>query len=181
MTSPASFMFFCLLNLALKTLEYEGAEIEEEPSDQLATWQKEFVHNEENSSTTASRKWHAHDGAVVIINTARCIVHETLYLLRPHSADNGGSFSNDLIAHTPLHLSDVMPSASFSGPRRGNEKTLRKKKRHAKYGSSSDGSFIGKSALNFSVSDTVLFVRATSSVYLHALSLRQVTVFWLRR
>jgi hypothetical protein len=169
---PCIFDVYCLLNLALKTFEYEGAEIEDESSDQLATWQKEFVQVEENGSTTSSRKWHAHDGAVIIINTTRCIVHETLYLLRSNSSEEGGFFSSDSLTHTPLHLSDVMPSASFSGSKRSNEKLLRKKRRHVKYGSSSDASFVGKSSLNFSINDTILFIRATSSVYLHALSLR---------
>jgi hypothetical protein len=62
---PCIFDVFCLLNLALKTFEYDGAEMEEESIDQLSSWQNDFVQVEENSSTAASRKWHAHDGSVV--------------------------------------------------------------------------------------------------------------------
>jgi hypothetical protein len=167
---PCIFDVFCLLNLALKTFEYDGAEMEEESIDQLSSWQNDFVQVEENSSTAASRKWHAHDGSVVIINTTRCIVHEILYLLRSNSSEDGGFFSSYSL--TPLHLSDVLPSVSFSGSKRNNEKLQRKKRRHVKYGSSSDASFVVKTSLNFSVNDAVLFVRAASSVYLHALSLR---------
>jgi len=95
-----------------------------------------------------------------------------LHLLRPNSSDENGGYSSDPLTQTQLHLSDVMPSASLSSSRRSNEKSLRKKRRHVKYGSSSDGSIVGRTPLNFSVHDTILFVRAASSVYLNSLSLR---------
>ena len=171
---------YCLLNLALTTLEYEGHErnnegCDEETLDQNETWKEEFLEREEqvNSSgdvppstnfrkktfqeekvkdkkinTTASRRWHAHDCALVICQTSRYVVDE---VLRTMSTKN-----MPYLFSSQLHLKgsreqnrDHTPNSVAHG--------------HEEYG------FV----LNFSVNDTVVFVRAVTSLYLHILSLQQ--------
>lgn len=172
---------FCLLNMALLTTEYEGSESNTEGNGdenhyQYAMWKQEYLEREEHRNspdsngtypqqkkgtseekskprinTSSSRRWNAHDSAIVIINTSRYIVNEVLHML---STDNmPHSLSTQLKGLRIEHLSDSVLSPSKE-PMIGAESPV----------------------LNFSVSDIVIFVRATTSLYLHCLSLRQSDV-----
>ena len=202
---------FCLLNLVLKTFEYEGSEVnmendnEDSIDDQCATWRREFLFAIEEDgyasvaarprpfpgfrttkkedkkgtapryTTSSSRKWHAHDGAIVAINTSRLIVREALFLLRP-SADGETA---------PMSLSPSISLTKQLGDRFVSTTTLKGNSFNSDQSDSNkdapEGTKIGKKskegkALNFTVADTVIFARATTSVYLHSLSLRQSDV-----
>jgi len=166
------FEMFCLLNLCLSTLEYEGSDEQIDGElmlgdGPLAIWQKEYLvakeeetmdmmrrrrlleafrkpsgENDEDTTngyaTSSSRKWHAHDGALVAIKTAMQIVRELRLVLEPSAA-----------------------ARSFFNP-------ARQRRRY-----STGSQIVDTSSLAFSYSDTVIFVRAAASVYLHSLALRQ--------
>jgi len=206
---PTILDVFGLLNLALKTFEYEGAENLDEVNegDDSSARDQDFISSEEKDpledvlgrrsrvaamynrglpkasnegdkarapkfSTAASRKWHSHDAAVVVINTTRSIVHETLFMLRPASKHDSATYSSDTLnraATNPqaqIHLKDIMSSAASVGSSKRNSEKSRKRRRQKSTEDTNED-------LKFSVGDTILFVRATTSVYLHALSLRQ--------
>jgi len=180
---PDIFDMFCLLNLALVTFEYEGndEDIENDANrnddGSLSLWKLEFLlarehetmdvarrkkllaysakmkadksRDEPKYTTSTSRKWFSHDTNIVIVTTVQNIVRELRFVLEPSEE---GRFI-------------------FNPARR----KVRRSKRHQKKPSSasSDGtaSEAGKE-IRFSYDDTVVFVRATSSIYLQALALR---------
>jgi hypothetical protein len=157
---------FSLLNLSLRTIEYEGNDSSVEgdgESEDIELWRKDFLlcateegieqrscHQAESEGKTlkseftssASRKWQAHDGAMVIINTGHQIVREMFAILNRSSS--GKSLLNP----------EVTRSQSFQRRDRSDS--------------------IGNEAnLNISREDTIIFVRAAASLYLHALALRE--------
>ena len=176
---------FSLFNLALASFEYEGCEDQvetengAEDSDQISIWRKEFLPAVEQDlhqrqrypringrerleeevskdakrfTSSTSRKWHSHDGAVVVINTCRYIVREMVFMksMTVHNVSAGQSATEN----TNLRDSFVDTNLHFDG-------FLDLYKDRA------------TDELCFSDADTVVFVRAVSSVYLHCLVLRQ--------
>jgi hypothetical protein len=157
---------FSLLNLSLRTIEYEGNDRSVEgdgESEDIELWRKDYLlcateegieqkncHQSKNDEKTlksdytssASRKWQAHDGSMVIINTGHQIVREMFAILSRSS--RGKSLLNPEVTRNQ------------SSQRRG--------------GSDSYGN---ESNLNVSRADTIIFVRAAASLYLHALALRE--------
>jgi hypothetical protein len=151
---PSILTMFSVLNLALRTLEYEGSDenIEGESSgesrENMEVWRKEFLlstipgkrtekdrtTDDTDYSTTVSRQWHSHDGSMVVVNTGHHIVLEM---------------------HGVLTKSNNKRTAYPVGRSRWN----------VPFGVD------GNSA--FSVSDTMLFVRGVTSLYLQALALRE--------
>mmetsp|Transcript_5966 Transcript_5966/g.9423 ORF Transcript_5966/g.9423 Transcript_5966/m.9423 type:complete len:3872 (+) Transcript_5966:128-11743(+) len=124
-----------------------------EPSDDVSVLRvpmsrrlknKKNQKQEPTYSSTNLRKWHSHDGSLVVINSCRYIVRELLSMLEPgKQVDNSAATINSSFkaANSPLAV--------------GSEKEENK-----------------KSELNFSDADKILFIRAATSVYLHSLSLR---------
>jgi len=198
--SPPSILdVFSLLNLTLKTLEYEGSEAvlaDDETfdniGDQVITWRKEFLLSREQENyaklparprpfpglqstkrqerdsekttqytTTSSRKWFSHDSAIVIVNTCRYIVREVLGMLK--SYHGGGTSAEE--THRSGREEDDISDTGYEFKRQGSTTSTSSTKKD-------DGS----DPLNFSPADTVIFVRGTSSVYLHVLCLRESDV-----
>ncbi len=178
-----------LLNLSLKTFEYEGSEanLEEEYggtiNERSIQWQKEFILAIEGDlnpvkaqgltaqhikgpditkyTSTSSRKWFSHDGAIVIINASRNIVREYLCMLRP--TEDYGSLSGP-IANEPR------PSVISSKVLK-NGKTSNTNRHHSER----------KEAFqHFTFTEKVIFARAISSVYLNCLSLRQSDIVFIK-
>ena len=148
----------------------------QEDDDQVAVWAKEYLpsikekahdpslrrsnmarryqeekkvvddDNEPTYTSTKSRKWHSHDGSLVIINSCRYIVREMLAMTKPEKQ------------HPPTTAVQLNRQTSFT-----EENTP------FAFGPENSSS----SRLQFSDADTVVFVRGASSVYLHSLSLRQ--------
>ena len=183
---------FSLLNLAIKTFEYEKEDTIEETEKN--SFCKEFVLTEEleqvnviNShavlnynningnqgssekeskpklNTKNSRKWHAHDGTIVIINTSRYIVNEALYLLKLDANGNEKERENE--------------KPSFEQSSSGMPNNNRRKHRHIR--TNSERNFEDKynvdseKPLCFSTEDKIIFSRAALSLYLNTLSLNQ--------
>ena len=165
---PDALDMFSLLNLALRTLEFEGSEehIELESAgetrDNLEVWRREYLLSPSNLgprpevwsfggvdkdqilqheayTSTVSRRWQAHDGSIVIVNTCHQIVTEMYTLLR--SSPDGRSFLN--------------PAVNSSS---------RRSKMEAKDATES---------CRLTYDEVVLFVRAATSLYLHPLALKE--------
>lgn len=157
---------FSLLNLSLRTLEYEGSDenIEGESSgenrENIEVWRKEYLlsktqesqegrrnadeernGDDADCSSSTSRKWQAHDGSMVIINIGHQIVREMYSMLSKSSS--GKSLLN------PAIRSNGKPSSQEGQKQSGSS-----------------------SSLSLSLADTIVFVRAATSLYLHALALR---------
>lgn len=166
-----------LLNLTLSTYEYGGiedavdGEDRQDDDDQVAVWAKEYVPSIKQKSddpslwrgpmgrryqqekkadddeltytSTSSRRWQSHDGSLVVINSCRYIVREMLTIIKPERPD-------------PFALSSRWTSvADESAPPMMVSDTC------------------SPSPVQFSNADTVVFVRAAASVYLHSLTLRE--------
>jgi hypothetical protein len=188
---PDVYDMFGLLNLALTTIEYDGCESNLD-GDENPVWRKEFLlsvdrgrgniitamdprmftlcsengcvdDQTEGGTTCNSRRWHAHDCAMVIIHSCRQIVRETLGMLRPsmnsESDFNGsdpssldyqqGSRSYDeLLLLSKSNSLDNSDSAQVLRSIEGGKHNARKARRYK------------METLSFSVSDTVIFVRA---------------------
>jgi hypothetical protein len=162
---PDVLEMFGLLNVSIRSLEYEGSDhIEADSSgdnrDSIEVWRKEYLlcnspdgqdvrrnqDDERNGidgdcTSSISRKWQAHDGSTVIVNTAHQIVME-LYSTLSKSA-NGKSLLNPALRS----------SAKSDRVGRSKQTDLR-------------------DSLSFTQADIILFVRAATSLYLHALALR---------
>ena len=179
-SEPDVYDMFSLLNLALSTLEYEGNDDFAEADNigdyegMRAVWRKEFllaqeyetadvtrrrrllaaydrssVHQPEEPNfehtSSSSRKWHAHDGSLVVLNAAQQIVRELRFVLEP--SEEGQSFLNPARRKARLSLKQQHRASQST------DKT--------------------QNTIRFSYGDTLVFVRAATSVYLHALTLRQ--------
>lgn len=162
---------FSLLNLSLRTLEYEGSEENLEadsPGDSLETvelWRREYLlcrslsnprakrlgrveedSREENPgySGSISRKWQAHDGSVVIVNAGHQIVLE-MYSILSASAE-GKALLNPAVRRT----TGPNPQENVTGSREASAVDYKLKR-----------------------ADIVVFVRAATSLYIHTLALRE--------
>ena len=175
---------FGLLNLSLVTIEYEGsdnqaaeniggdAEYNEKP-----IWRREYLlscpskiennprcrvfnHSQTSNSvgdlditeqpnSSESRRWHAHDCSMIIINICRQIVREILGMLKPS-----------------MPVATDVKETGFPTPM-SNMRHEEEKAANVQHRSES---------LTFAASDTIIFVRAAGSVYLHALSVKQSDV-----
>lgn len=166
-----------LLNISLKTFEYEGSEsnIEEEvggTSDERSNqWRREFILAVEGDNSgatqkkdsfekmftsTSSRKWFSHDGAIVIINACRNIVREYLCILQPK--EDYGSISGPIAHHSH---SSAASNDGFTSCKKSSKNE-------------------NKEDHQFSYSEKVTFARAISSVYLNCLSLRQSDIVFIK-
>jgi hypothetical protein len=177
---------FSLLNICLATVEYEGsdeyAEIDGIDSDgPLGFWPKEFLmarehdtidsarrkrmlfmvstlslakdtSREEVYATTSSRKWLSHDASMVLIRTAQQIVRELRFVLEPVKGSQ--SLFNPARRKAKVNESHHFKS-TFTSPSQ-NASTI----------SVVDG-------LKFTYTDTIIFVRGATSVYLNSLVLQQ--------
>lgn len=198
---PDIFDMFGLLNLSLSSFEYEQLNPREEDvdgaplgCDENKTWRREFllsIHaktSERPSSrshlpggvrqgkqedvnkinTSDSRRWHAHDCSSVIINTCRQIVREVLGMLKPDSgsaeAPQGSQSMSDLFL-APVSSIEEEENVEDS---RVREQSTEPGRRFRK---------VKPETLTFSVTDTIVFVRAACSVYLHALTIRSSDIF----
>ena len=135
----------------------------------------------EQLTTNKSRRWHAHDCSMVIINTCRQIVREILQMLKPNLTSENDAKEWDL-SHAGLSesrsLSEIFlqPTSSSiddsdfgksSEVKHGEGKAARVRKRSHE---------CQLETLTFAVTDSIIFVRAAASVYLHALSMKQSDV-----
>ena len=134
----------------------------------------------EQDTTHNSRRWHAHDCSMIIIHTCRQIVRETLSMLKPMNDETDlnesdptsldfqqGSLSYDellLLSKSKSSSLDNVDSTHLLNSLAGDKRTTRKSRR------------IEKETLTFEFCDNVVFVRAATSVYLHALTMRQSDV-----
>ena len=135
--------------------------------------------NTERVTTSMSRKWHAHDCAMVIINICRQIVREILHMLKPQlsSSKDAKDRNQSLVGVTGSRsLSDIFlqPTTNkdeefgnISGDQHEEGKAARVRKRLRQR---------RMETLEFSVTDSIIVVRAAASVYLHALSMKQSDV-----
>lgn len=173
-----------LLNLCLKTFEYEGSDsnFEEEfgvtSNERLIQWQQEFLlaiednkkrqydrhksvdtkqYDSKKFTSTNSRKWFSHDGAIVMINACRNVVGEYLSMLRP------------------LHVSYT----SMSGPVTNESSGIKNKVVSADHNKQIYSGRIDDIE-EFTYTEKVTFVRAISSVYLNCLSLRQSDIVYIK-
>ena len=146
---------------------------------QASSGVEETITNEQ-PTTSDARRWHAHDCSMVIINVCRSIVREVLLMLKPDLGTADDANSNEgysVISQGSRSLSDIFinptssslddSDASFPVARHEEGKAARRQKRLRKR---------KRETLTFAVSDTIIFVRAATSVYLHALSMKQSDV-----
>ena len=156
-----------LLNLALRTIEYEGSDdnLDSESSgdsrNNLDLWRKEFLlsrppidarqnrgqesSSDDEGSTSTSRKWQAHDGSMVIVSSAHQIVRLVYTML--NKSQSGKAFLNPAVR-------GYRRADHHDGPR-------------------SRVAAESAEISSLSRADIVLFIRAITSLYLHALSLRE--------
>ena len=175
-----------LLNLSLKTFEYEGSEanLEEEVGGALnnrsSQWKREYISAVEEEyrdieisgsrmiprvgadlkpkySSTSSRKWFSHDGAIVIINASRNIVREYLCMLRP--LDDYASLSGPI-----GHFSNFTSNEAMRNRKGVSKRNMGRNKKN----------------YQFSYEEKVTFSRAIASVYLNCLSLRQSDIVFIK-
>lgn len=181
---PDILELFSLLNLILRTLEYEGSEENVEadsPGDSRETvelWRREYLlaqpvgnpsdnrrkplgrgeipetESEEESagySASVSRKWQSHDGSIVVINCCHSVVMEMHSMLS--ATAEGRSLLNPAVRR----------NLSESGQDNGGETRA-----------------TPNLAFKVSHPDIVVFVRAATSIYLHALALRESDIVIIR-
>jgi len=170
---------FSLLNLALKTMEYEGSEdnLDQDSAtdsrESIEVWRRDYLlslRKDQTSdrrdrrrtgtppgnivyTTSISRRWQSHDGSLVAVNTAHHIVLEMYSSL--NTTAEGRSFLNPSVRS---NRSSILQSA---GDTRLNETTP-------------------VAVSGISRNDIVLFVRAATSVYLQSLALRQSDIVIVR-
>lgn len=146
----------------------------------------EVESTEQQPNSSDSRKWHAHDCSMVIINICRQIVREILVMLKPNLAasssedpaeegDWGSSYagvtgsrsmSDIFLQPTTSSLDDTDTGVNLEDQyEEGKAARMRRRLRKQKLES-----------LSFAVTDTIIFVRAVTSVYLHTLSMKQSDV-----
>lgn len=171
-SEPTIYDMFSVLNLCLRTTEYEGKDDSTEVDnnsqgkDHLSSWQKEFLpsrssattnvdHDENDSSspimdrtTSISRRWQAHDSAMVIIKAGHQIVREL----------------HNMLMKSPNNKSLLNPAV------RSNQRSGMDAPSHHRSGGAIH------QAMSFSRKDVVSFIRAITSLYLHALALRSSDV-----
>jgi len=167
--------FFGLLNLSLKTMEYEGSEENLDPDnaagsqESIDLWRREYLlsrrpdyapkrreHKKASQTpdldrytSSISRMWQSHDASVVAVNAAHQVVLEMYSIL--NTSRDGQRFLNP----------SVKSNRSTSTSSREAEDSL------------DQGS-------NFGYSDILLFLRGATSVYLQSLALRQSDIVIVR-
>lgn len=171
------FEMFCLLNLSLATLEYEG-------SDDLAdhdgsgddggprsTWCKEYVLVREQETMDMSRRRNLLSAYSNTSSEDEGDETSTGYATsgsRKWHAHDGSSTviktTTQIVRELRFILEPSEAAQSFFNPRRRSNR--------ASFGSQA-GRDSPLAGLNFSYADTIVFVRAAASVYLHALTLKQ--------
>lgn len=142
------------------------------------------VESTNEPNTTNSRRWHSHDCSMVIINICRQIVREILTMLKPNLSsieeeDDGEWGSNyagvtgsrsmsDIFLQPTASSIDDNDSSNFEGAAQYEEGKAARTRKHMRKRKLEQ--------LSFAVTDTIVFVRAATSVYLHALSMKQSDV-----
>jgi len=124
--------------------------------------------DEDNSpkyTTASSRKWHAHDSAIVIINASRNIVREYLWMLRPLEEEDSVPLPIPLDQAT----SGVLPIDN-TVHKKGHFPGCNEVSKHQ----------VSNEWFRFSIGDKVIFARAIASVYFHCLSLRQSDTVYIK-
>lgn len=170
---------FSLLNLALRTVEYEGSEEQMEQDgaggasrDNVHLWQKEFLPSESEFSTSDVRSMRRIDDP------------ESVHSSDTHASANTSTTSRRWFSHdSSLVVINAghqmvwelyrMLCASPEGIAHLNPSVQPRDMRNQQPGQSSQ-------PVAFTHADISLFVRAASSLYLHALSLRQSDVVIIR-
>ncbi len=171
---------FTMLNLALKTLEFEGEEYaESEETSQcqeiVELWRREYLLSPMNRTSNANsdswgntgqgdepprhkltssvaRRWQGHDAAMVIVNTVHHIILEMYGMMR--KSPKGISFLNPAVHR------------SRSGQTKADADT--------------GENFTQNDPFKLTSDDVLLFVRSSTSVYLHALSLEESDLVTIR-
>lgn len=102
---PTILDVFSLLNLSLSTMEYEGRDenVVEGDSTVFDVWRKEFLpskplHSQGDEGlqdSATSRRWHAHDSAVVVVNACHQTVREAC--LRLDRSKSGKALLNPAV------------------------------------------------------------------------------------
>ncbi|GAX19245.1 hypothetical protein FisN_4Lh171 [Fistulifera solaris] len=171
---------FTMLNLALKTLEYEGEEYAEpeetsQGQENVEIWRREYLLSPMNRTSNANsdswgnhvqgdeppgpvftssvaRRWQGHDAAMVIVNSVHHIILEMYGMMR--KSPKGSTFLNPAVHR------------SRSG--------------QAKAGADSGENSTQNDTFKLTSDDVLLFVRSSTSVYLHALSLEESDLVTIR-
>ncbi|KAL3808937.1 hypothetical protein ACHAXA_001128 [Cyclostephanos tholiformis] len=139
------------------------------------------ISSTEQPTTNRSRRWHAHDCSIVIINICRQVVREILLMLKPNlTSENdarewefslagmsGSRSLSDIILQPTLSSIEDSDIGNYSEKRHEEGKAARMRKRLRKR---------HLETLTFAITDSIIFVRAAASVYLHALSMKQSDV-----
>lgn len=171
------FEMFSLLNLSLATLEYEGSDAQADVEGAgyndapPAFWMEEYIVAREEETMDMARR------------------RRLMAAYKKTSSDNGEDAGTDyatsssrkwhahdgtvvavktaqqIVRELRFILEPSEAAKSFFNP-------ARRRRRHSSQGSLS-GRDSPRPVLNFSYTDTVVFVRAAASVYLHSMALRQ--------
>lgn len=187
-------------------MQMEESDETENNSDENPTWRREFLlsvdsradndrgrfssvsiqrGNEapstaDQQSTQNSRRWYAHDCSMIIINVCRQIVRETLSMLSPSftssdkadAADAGYPGVSGSRSMSDIFLQQASFSHSYDENNSDDEDSVQNteppKERRPRERQ--------LESLAFSVTDTIIFVRAVTSVYLHILTMKQSDV-----
>ena len=136
--------------------------------------------SENSESTNNSRRWYAHDCSMIIVNVCRQIVRETLGMLRPSfnsSEENDHEGSGFPGISGSRSMSDIfLQQTSFSQSYDENNSD----DEDSPHDKESPEQRLARErkleSLAFSVTDTIIFVRAVTSVYLHTLTMKQSDV-----
>ena len=187
-------------------MQMEESDETENDSDENPTWRREFLlsaesradndrgrsasvsiqrgneapSNADQHSTQNSRRWYAHDCSMIIVNVCRQIVRETLGMLRPSFSSSCEADEGDVGfpgVSGSRSMSDIfLQQASFSHSYDENnsddedgankQESLQQRRIRERQ----------LESLAFSVTDTIIFVRAVTSVYLHTLTMKQSDV-----
>ena len=194
MSSPPCILdLFSLLNLVLKTLEYDGSEsnlLEEEGEsieEQLATWEKEFLLavEQENYAKLPARP-RPYPG---LRSTKKEDKEENIVKYTTTSSRKWMSHDASIVVINTCRyvvreaLSMFKLSSGSANNPEGDVATaghqFQEQQESKSYASDRKGRELYE-ALNFSSMDTVIFVRGASSVYLHTLCLRESDVVTIK-
>jgi hypothetical protein len=171
------FEMFSLLNLSLSTLEYEGTDDQADVEGSHyndgpgATWREEYlVAREEETMDMARRRrlMGAYRKASVDQGDDVGIDYATSSSRKWHAHDGtvvAIKTAQQIVRELRFVLEPSEAAQSFFNP-------ARRRRQHSSLGSHT-GRDSPRPVLNFSYIDTVIFVRAATSVYLHSMALRQ--------
>jgi hypothetical protein len=183
-----SLLNLCLQTFEYEGSEANLEDIDGTMNDLTSAWNKEYlpalesdvytsflksqnnssVNNDENLTkrsiytSSSSRKWHSHDGTIVIINASRSIVRECYSMSQTKERIQTN-------ADSQRSTEDHRGSNDTDCPRKevdGFTKVSNENSRLHKHE-------LLEENLRFSIEDKIIFARAIASVYLNCLSLRQ--------